>query len=269
MSTWLLALILGLVEGITEFIPVSSTGHLLLTENLLGAGKTSAFFQTDVFNAFIQVWAMLAALPLFRTRLATITRWREPKYRDYFVKMFVAFLITGIGGLAMKKMGLELPDTALPIALALLVGGVLFIVVERWLKGRPQSDDVTWAIALAIGCAQLVAVAFPGTSRSGATILIALVLGMGRPAATEFSFLLGVPTLCSAGAYTLYKALKAHEVIDWTSLAIASLAAAVASVLAVRWMLGYVRTHSFAGFGWYRVALALIVLGCYFGGMMH
>jgi undecaprenyl-diphosphatase len=268
MPDWLIAIILGLVEGITEFIPVSSTGHLLLTQNLLGVEKES-FFKQELFIAFIQCWAVLAALPLFRERLVTLPRWREAKYRDYFVKMGVAFVITGVGGLLMKKMNLELPETSIPVAVALLIGGILFIVIERWLRGRPQSDEITWTIAIAIGLAQLIAIAFPGASRSGSTILIALVLGLGRPAATEFSFLLGVPTLCAAGAKTLYDAWKKGVEIDWGLLAIASFAGAVASVLAVRWMLGYVRTHSFAGFGWYRVAAALVVFGCYFAGFMH
>lgn len=268
MPDWLIALILGLVEGITEFIPVSSTGHLLLTENLLGL-KAGSFFKQELFIAFIQCWAVLAALPLFRERLATLPRFREPKYRDYFVKMFVAFVITGIGGLAMKKLHLELPDTSIPVAIALLIGGILFIVVERWLRGRPQSDEITWTIAIAIGLAQLIAIAFPGASRSGSTILIALVLGLGRPAATEFSFLLGVPTLCAAGAKTLYDAWKEGLVINWSSLAIASFAGAISSILAVRWMLGYVRTHSFVGFGWYRIALALIVLAFFLTGSRH
>src|ERR1043165_4954135 len=105
MNVLLLAIILGLIEGLTEFIPVSSTGHLLLAENLLGI-KESDFLATDLFNSFIQVWAMLAALPLFRSRLATLARWREPQYRDYFIKLIVAFGITAAGALILKKHGL-------------------------------------------------------------------------------------------------------------------------------------------------------------------
>ena len=268
MSIWLLALILGLIEGITEFIPVSSTGHLLLAENLLGV-RPDDFLRSDLFNAFIQCWAVVAALPLFRERLATLARWREPKYRDYFVKMFVAFVITGVGGLTMKKMGLELPETALPVLAALFIGGVLFIIVERSLRGKTQTEEITWTIAIAIGLAQLLAVAFPGTSRSGATIIVALLFGMARPAATEFSFLLGVPTLCAAGAKTLYDAYKDGVVIDWTALAIASVASAISSILAVRWLLGYVRGHTFVSFGWYRIGLSIVLLGLWFAHWLH
>jgi undecaprenyl-diphosphatase len=269
MSIWLVALILGLIEGITEFIPVSSTGHLLIAENLLGVQQVSPFFKTELFNAFIQCWALIAALPLFRERLATLRQWRDPKQRDFFVKMLVAFVITGVGGLAMKKAGLELPETAIPVIAALFIGGMLFLGIEYWLRGRSGRSDVTWTIAIAIGIAQLAAVAFPGTSRSGATIIVALMLGMGRPAATEFSFLLGVPTLCAAGAKTMYDAFKEGVVIDWGALAIASVAAAVSSILAVRWLLGYVRSHTFVGFGWYRVGLSVVLVALYFTGWLH
>ena len=269
MSIWLLALILGLIEGITEFIPISSTGHLLLAENLLNVKETAPFLTTELFNAFIQVWAVVAALPLFRERLATLKYWRKPEHRDYFLKLLVAFVITGAGGLAMKKAGLELPDTAIPIIAALFIGGILFLIVERRLSGKTPSAEITWKLAIAMGVAQLLAVAFPGTSRSGATILIALMFGAARPAATEFSFLLGVPTLGAAGALTLFKAMKSGAPIDWNALAIASTAAAISSILAVRWLLGYVRSHTFTGFGWYRIGMSAILLGLYFAGWMH
>jgi undecaprenyl-diphosphatase len=269
MSIWLLALILGVIEGITEFIPVSSTGHLLLAENFLRVQETAPFLTTEVFNAFIQCWAVVAALPLFRERLATLARWREPEYRGYFIKLFAAFVITGAGGLSMKRLGLRLPETALPVLAALFIGGVLFIAVERWLRGREPRNEITWTIAIAIGVAQLLAVAFPGTSRSGATILVALILGLGRPVAIEFSFLLGVPTLCAAGAKTLYDAWKTGIQIDWGVLAVASLASAVSSILAVRWLLGYVRSHTFVPFGWYRIGLAVLLLGLFFAGWLR
>jgi undecaprenyl-diphosphatase len=268
MDVWLLAIILGLIEGVTEFIPVSSTGHLLLAENFLGV-KKGDFLASELFNSFIQVWAMLAALPLFRSRLATLARWREPKCRDYFIKLGVAFAITVAGALILKKGGLELPDEAMPIVIALFIGGVAFIFVERWLHGRDGGTEITWAIAVAVGVAQLAAVAFPGTSRSGVTILIALVLGLGRPTATEFSFLLGVLTLSAAGAKTLLDAWKANMVIEWGPLGVASVAAAISSVFAVRWMIRYVQTHTFTGFGWYRIALAAVLLVCYAGRLLH
>jgi undecaprenyl-diphosphatase len=263
MSEWLAAIILGIIEGITEFIPVSSTGHLLLAEQYMtlnGQNLHESFFGTEVFNAVIQCGAMLAALPLFSERLATLKRWREPEHFSYFSKMAVAFVITVIGALIMKKAGLELPDNPKPIALALLIGGLLFVGVEWWLRGRQASSEITWTLAIAFGLAQLVAVAFPGASRSGSTILFALILGLGRGPATEFSFLLGVPTLCAAGAKTMYDALQDQIVILWGPLIVSTLVAAVCSVFAVRWLLRYVQSHTFTGFGYYRIALGIALL---------
>jgi undecaprenyl-diphosphatase len=263
MSVWLAAIILGIIEGITEFIPVSSTGHLLLTEQFLNIGGqrlTETFFGTEVFNAVIQVGAMLAALPLFSDRLATLKNWREPKTFDYFVKMGVAFAITVAGALIMKKAHLQLPHTARPIALALLIGGVAFVAVEWWLRGKESTTEITWPIAIAFGVAQLIAVAFPGSSRSGCTILFALILGLGRKPATEFSFLLGVPTLCAAGAKTMFDALKAHETILWGPLVLSTIVSAIFSIFAVRWLLRYVQSHTFTGFGIYRIAFGLALL---------
>jgi undecaprenyl-diphosphatase len=263
MSSWLAAIILGIIEGITEFIPVSSTGHLLLAEQFLfldGKPLHETFFGTEVFNAVIQCGAMLAALPLFSARLATLKRWREPQHFDYFFKMGVAFVITVVGALIMKSKNLELPDTVQPIALALLIGGALFVGVEWWLRGRQSTSEITWTLAVAFGLAQLIAIAFPGASRSGSTILIALILGLGRGPATEFSFLLGVPTLCAAGVKTMYDALKTDEQILWGPLIVATIVASICSVFAVRWLLRYVQSHTFTGFGIYRIAFGIALL---------
>ncbi|MEK0450246.1 MAG: hypothetical protein RL088_2514 [Verrucomicrobiota bacterium] len=271
MSTWLIAIVLGLVEGLTEFIPVSSTGHLLIVEHLLGVERVEggAFFNGEFFNAIVQCGAVLAALPLFKDRLATLKRWREPAYRDYFLKLAAAFGITAIGGLALKKAGLELPESVAPIAAALAVGGVLFVMVERWIRGRPEVTEISWKLALLIGAAQLCAVAFPGTSRSGVTILAALMLGLGRGPATEFSFLLGVPTLLAAGALKTLHLVNHPEPVLWGPLVVACVVAAISSILAVKWMLGYVRTHTFTGFGIYRIALAALLLALYATGIVH
>ena len=270
MSIWLIAIILGVIEGLTEFIPVSSTGHLLIAEHLLHVREKVPFFTTEVFNCFIQVWAMIAALPLFKDRLATL---REPRGRGYLAKLFVAFCVTVAGVLIFKAVMKKttgqdelLPKTLWPVAMALLIGGVLFVLVERWLTGKKLSDEVTWSVAIVIGVAQIAAAVFPGTSRSGATILCALALGLGRGPATEFSFLLGVPTLGAAAVKTLWDAHKAHVVIEWIPMLLASAVAAVVSFAAVRWMLGYVRSHTFAGFGWYRIGAAVLLFVIGFAG---
>ena len=170
---WLTSILLGVIEGITEFLPVSSTGHLLVPQQLGWLEK-----QTDLFNIAIQSGAVIAVLFNFTDRVKQLTlRWREPEARDYLAKLLVAFVITGVGGLLIDKLGFELPENVLPVAVALLVGGMLFVVVEKMIGDRASLAKVTWAIAIAVGFGQLLAAVFPGTSRSGATILIALLMG--------------------------------------------------------------------------------------------
>ena len=257
MPDWLTSILLGVIEGITEFLPVSSTGHLLLPQQLGWLEK-----QTDLFNIAIQSGAVIAVLFNFTDRVKQLTlRWREPEARDYLVKLLVAFVITGAGGLLIDKLGFELPEDVLPVAVALLVGGVLFVVVEKKIGGRANLEEVTWAIAIAIGFGQLLAAVFPGTSRSGATILIALLMGLRRIPAIEFTFLLGVPTLLAAGAYKVFKAIRAESVTeDWGQLALATFVSAVTAFVSVRWLLRYIETHTFVAFGWYRIALGLTLI---------
>ncbi|MDP7585372.1 MAG: undecaprenyl-diphosphate phosphatase [Verrucomicrobiota bacterium] len=254
---WLTATLLGIIEGITEFLPISSTGHLLLSQQL---GWLEP--QSDVFNIAIQSGAVIAVLFNFTDRVKQLTfRWREPAARDYLAKLFVAFVITGAGGLVIDQLGFELPKTVLPVAVALLAGGVLFVVVENKIGNRAKLAEVTWAIAIAIGFGQLLAAVFPGTSRSGATILIALLMGLRRVPAIEFTFLLGVPTLLTAGAYKVFKALRAESVSeDWGQLALATGVSAVTAFVSVRWLLRYIETHTFVAFGWYRIALGMVLL---------
>jgi undecaprenyl-diphosphatase len=257
MAHWLIVTILGFIEGLTEFIPVSSTGHLLIAEHWLPR-------QSDLFNIVVQSGAVLAVLPLFKDRLIMLTRFREWESRSMLAKIAFAFLITAAGGIVLDKLHFKLPEEVLPVALALLIGGVLFLAVEQWLRTRQPANSITWLAAGAVGAAQLIAAVFPGSSRSGATILIALLLGIGRVAATEFSFLVGIPTLLAAGALKTFKALHhpaadaPHE--DWAMLGLATLVAAVVSFIAVKWLLRYVQTHTFVGFGLYRIALGVILL---------
>ena len=263
MSDWLSVVLLGLIEGITEFLPVSSTGHLLLAEHWLGE-------RSEVFNVVIQAGAVLAVLAVFRVRATQlISRWREPANLDYLVKIALAFGITAVGGLLLKKAHFALPKTLPPIAWATLVGGILFVVVETWLKrsNRKVSDYVSWPVAIAVAGGQLLAIIFPGASRSGTTILLALVLGLSRSAAVEFSFLLGIPTLLAAAAKEMRDALKEHVPHEsWALIGLGTAVAAVAAFLVVHWLLGYVRSRDFRPFGWYRIALgAAILLLVHFG----
>ncbi len=250
----------GVVEGITEFLPISSTGHLLLVEELVQQRRS------DLFNIVIQSGAVLAVLPLFRARLAQfIFRWREPETRRYASRIALAFLITALGGIGLEKGGFKLPETALPIALALAIGGAGFLVMEAWLarRGTSAGEDVTWRIAVLVGLAQLLAAVFPGTSRSGATILFALALGMSRPAATEFSFLVGIPTMLAAGGWKILSAWR-HAgpgtlPEDWQAVGLGFVVSALVSFVVVKWLLTYIRTHTFAVFGWYRIVLATLI----------
>ena len=164
MPDWIVVIILGIIEGITEFIPVSSTGHLLLAEHALHIKES------DLFNIVIQCGAVIAVIPLFSDRFKQfVLRWREPGTMDYLLKIAVAFFITGVGGLILEKKKFKLPEELLPVAIALLVGGILFVAIERWLRGKTLKSEITWTVVLAVGLGQLIAVIFPGTSRSGAT----------------------------------------------------------------------------------------------------
>jgi undecaprenyl-diphosphatase len=255
MSDWLAVVILGAIEGITEFLPISSTGHLLLAQHWLGK-------RSELFTVVIQSGAVLAVLVVFTQRLKQLLLgWREPAAKDYLMKLAGAFLLTAIGGLTLKKLGMKLPETTAPVAWATLIGGVMFVVAERWLRGRPTRDEITWTVALVIGAAQLLAAVFPGASRSGSTILFALLLGLSRPAALEFTFLLGIPTLLAAGAKETLDALKdgtPHE--PWSLIALGTVVSAVTAFAAVKWLLGYVRNHTFTAFGWYRIIVGAAIL---------
>src|SRR2546430_10568137 len=238
MPIWLAVIALGIIEWITEFLPVSSTGHLLIAERWLPR-------RTDLFNVVIQCGAVLAVLPLFPERLRQFFfRWREAATREYLLKIVLACAITGLPGYVLEKKHFKLPEELLPVAVALFVGGVLFLVVESWLRDRRLKNEVTWPIVIAVGIGQLLAAMFPGTSRSGATILLALILGLNRVAATEFAFLVGIPTMLAASALKIFKALHhpkagaASE--DWGMAGLGFMVAAVVSFIAVKWLLRYV-----------------------------
>jgi undecaprenyl-diphosphatase len=258
MPDWIAVIVLGIIEGITEFIPVSSTGHLLLAEHALGLKES------DLFNVVIQCGAVLAILPLFPERLKQfVFRWREPATRDYLAKILFAFLLTGVGGLVLEKKHFKLPEEPVPVAVALLLGGILFVLLEFWLRRKTLRDQVTWVIALAVGGGQLLAAVFPGTSRSGATILLALLLGLSRPAAAEFSFLVGIPTMLAAGGLKIFKALHHANGLpgeNWGLVLLSTVVAAFVSFLAVKWLLRFVQTHTFTLFGWYRIVLGGVIL---------
>lgn len=257
MPDWLAAIILGLIEGLTEFIPVSSTGHLLIAEKWL------TYHPGDWFTVFIQVGAALALLPIFWTKLwKLVTTWRQPESFDYLAKLMLAFFITGVGGLVLDKLDYELPDEIGPVAWATLIGAFVIWGIEYWKNSATGAARVTWTIAIVCGLAQLLAAVFPGTSRSGATIMAALALGLARPVAAEFSFILGMITLTAAGGYKLFDAWRDGEIhgAGFLDLSLGFAAAAVSAFIVVKWLLRFVQQHTFNGFATYRLILGLVLL---------
>lgn len=256
MSDFIAVIILGVIEGVTEFLPVSSTGHLLLVENLGLLPR-----QSDAFNTVVQCGAVVAVLAVFAKKVKELAfEWRKPEVADYLKKLLAAFFVTGIGGLLLKKAGLHLPEEAAPVAWATLIGGIAILVIERLLRNKKLKDEIGWDVALMVGIAQLLAGSLPGTSRSGATILLALAMGVSRPRATEFSFLLGIPTLFAAGGLELFHAR--HQIVgnNFLYLFAGTLASTLTAFVVVKWLLKFVQTHTFTVFGWYRIILGIIIL---------
>ncbi len=255
------ALLLGIIEGITEFLPISSTGHLLIAERWLG-------HRSDLFNIGIQAGAILAVVFIYRQRLwELLAGFGKPSNRDYALKLGAAFGITAVLGIVVKKLGFELPDEIAPIAWALILGGVWMVVAEHFAARRAQAlgerSTISWTVAVLVGIAQVVAGVFPGTSRSAATIFVALLAGTtNRAAATEFAFLVGIPTMFAATAYELMDVVKsgqaAHE--DWAAFLVAFVASAVTAFIAVKWLLSYIQSHRFTAFAVYRVLVGVALL---------
>lgn len=250
------AVILGIVEGVTEFLPVSSTGHLLIAEHLL------KMHTSDAFNVLIQVGPIVAVTLVFwKDILKLVTKLGNVENRDEFIKLAVCFILTGVGGLAAKKCGLNLPETMLPIAIATLLGAVVIFWAEARVKGKTLGAKITWGVAIAVAAGQLLAAVFPGTSRSGAAVIAALLLGTARPQAVRFAFLVGIPTMFAAGGQQLYEAITTGQAAELTSThaIVAFIVATVSAWLAVVWLLRYVQRNTFVPFAWYRIALAALL----------
>ena len=257
MGNLVSVILLGVIEGITEFLPVSSTGHLLIAEHWLGR-------RPDTFNVVIQAGAILAVVFIYRERLWRLAGgFAQRENRDYTLKLALAFAITAALGFAVTKLGFKLPERIAPVAWALLIGGFWMIAAE-WLAAKRADDArVSWTVAILVGLAQVVAAIFPGTSRSAATIFVALLFGVtNRVAATEFAFLVGIPTMFAATAYELLEVYKDGGVAgeDWTGLAIAFVAAAITAFVAVKWLLRYIQSHRFTAFALYRIVLGAALL---------
>lgn len=250
MTDLLQVILLGIIEGITEFLPISSTGHLLIAEQWLG-------HRSELFNVAIQAGAILAVVFIYWRRLWDMSiHCTEPANRDYLLRLALAFAITVVGGFTAKSLGLELPESVAPVAWALIIGGVIILWIER--REYPvDGGQLTWKAAIWAGLAQVLAAVFPGTSRSAATIFAAMLAGQSRVAAADFSFLIGIPTMFAATAYAALKQYKnggfAGE--DWNALGIAFVVSTITAFVVVKWLLRYIQTHRFTVFAWYRIAL--------------
>jgi undecaprenyl-diphosphatase len=251
------SLLLGFVEGLTEFLPVSSTGHLLLVESWLGIRRSEAF------NVLIQVGPILAvAVVFYKTLFDFVVGLKNPATRDELVKLVVCVAVIGAGGLLMKRLGLELPENPTPVAIALLVGGIAIFVVEHQAKLRELKDHLSWLGVFAVAIGQLLAAAFPGTSRSGAAILAAILCSTARPLATRFAFLSGIPVMLAAGALELKDAAKNGELnaLITADTAAAFIVATVVAFISVVWLMRWIQTRDFRPFGYYRIVVGLLLL---------
>ena len=255
----LTAALLGLIEGVTEFIPVSSTGHLILASHWLGQTGEAA----KTFDIFIQLGAILAIVWLYRQRLthAVLAARSDPASRRFLLNLLIAFLPAAIVGFLAHDWIKQRLFTPTVVASALVVGGLVILLIER-LHPRervPEVTDVPPSTALGIGLAQVLSLV-PGTSRSGATIMGGYTLGLSRRAATEFSFFLSIPVMVAATCYDLLKSRDALSLADAPAFAVGFLVAFVSAVIVVKAFLGYVSHHSFAAFAWYRIALGVLLL---------
>lgn len=262
------ALILGVVEGLTEFLPISSTGHLILAGDLLDFNDERG----KLFEIVIQSGAILAVVWEYRTRLGKVARgaFDDPAARRFLLNLFVAFLPLAILGLLFGKTIKAHLFNPIAVATSFIVGAFVILWAERRQhRIRVQSvDEMSLADAFKLGIAQAFAL-IPGTSRSGATIIGGLLFGLSRQAATEFSFFLAIPTLGMATLYQLYKERALLSADDLGMWVVGFVSAFISAFLCVRWLLRYISSHDFTAFAWYRIAFGLIVLGTAYTGAVQ
>ena len=268
---------MGVVEGLTEFLPISSTGHLILAGSLLNFTGEAA----KVFDIAIQTGAMFAVIWQYRQRLSATVRGvgHDPVAQRFVRNLLVAFMPAAVMGLLFSKTVKAYLFHPVPVAMAFIVGGIVILIVEAWhrrrygaqdqagtRRARIESVDQMSALdAFKVGCLQCLAL-IPGTSRSGATIIGAMTLGFSRPCATEFSFFLGIPTLMAAGAYSVWKERAALHAADLPMFLVGTVVAFFSALLCIRWLIRYVSSHNFSPFAWYRIVFGAVVLAtAYFG----
>ncbi len=262
------ALLFGVVEGITEWLPISSTGHLILLNELVSLSVSDAFW--EMFEVVIQLGAILAVIVLFFRKLNPFARSKSAEERKgtwiLWLKVILAIIPSGLVGILLDDWMDEHLYNYVVVAIALIVYGVVFLFLEKWKPaGRERVGDVgqiSYLTAFLIGCFQVLALV-PGTSRSGSTILGAMLLGLSRTAAAEFSFFMAIPTMAGASLVKVVKfAMEGVTIsgLEWGILAVGCISAFLVSVAAIRFLMDFVKKHSFAAFGVYRIALGVLVL---------
>ncbi|HXN14785.1 MAG TPA: undecaprenyl-diphosphate phosphatase [Usitatibacter sp.] len=256
------ALLLGIVEGLTEFLPVSSTGHLIIVSDFLGLNDEKG----KVFDIVIQLGAILAVCWEYRARFARAFSGlgRDPVQQRFALNLFVAFLPAAIVGLAFQSQIKAYLFNPVSVAVALVVGALVILATERWYRRQAAPrvtsvDAMNWRDALKVGIAQCFAL-IPGTSRSGATIMGGMIFGLSRQVATEFSFFLAVPIMFAATGYQLLKYRALLSAQDLAPFAVGFVVSFIGALLAVRALIHYIAHHDFRAFAWYRIALGVAVL---------
>ncbi|AAY92384.1 undecaprenyl-diphosphatase [Pseudomonas protegens] len=253
------ALILGIVEGLTEFLPISSTGHQIIVADLLDFGGERAM----AFNIIIQLGAILAVVWEFRRKILDVVIGlpTQPKAQRFTINLLIAFLPAVVLGVIFADLIHAYLFNPITVATALVVGGLIMLWAERRQHQvhAETVDDITWKDALKVGCAQCLAM-IPGTSRSGSTIIGGLLFGLSRKTATEFSFFLAMPTMVGAAVYSGYKYRHLFQPDDFPVFAIGFVTAFVFAMIAVKGLLKFIASHSYAAFAWYRIAFGLLIL---------
>jgi undecaprenyl-diphosphatase len=262
------AAIMGVVEGLTEFLPISSTGHLILAGALLGVDDA----KSKVFDIAIQTGAIFAVILVYwqRLREVAVGLGHEERSRRFLINVAVGFAPAVVLGLLLGKAIKAHLFTPTVVAVALIIGGVVILWAERRQQGSVRIahvDDMTPLDALKVGLAQCVAM-IPGTSRSGATIIGGMLFGLSRKAATDYSFFLAIPTLIGAGAYSLHKDRALLSMDDAPMFGVGLLFSFVSAWICVRWLLRYIASHSFEAFAWYRIIFGLVILITAWSGLI-
>ena len=264
------AIILGIIEGITEWLPISSTGHMILVDEFLQLNMSPQF--KEMFFVVIQLGAILAVVVLYWKKIFPFSFKKKPFVQKniivMWIKIIVACLPAAVIGLLFDDKINELFYNFQTVAIMLILFGIFFIVVENYNKGRrPAVDDMdhlTFKMAIIIGLFQVIAAVFPGTSRSGATILGALLIGVSREVAAEFTFFLAIPVMFGASVLKLAKFGLAFTSFEMVILLVGSVVAFFVSILAIKFLVGYIKKNDFKVFGWYRIILGVILLIYYF-----